>query len=58
MGGLSLDSQHPRANGANGINGGRSAYIPPHMRGMPGGGMDGPPPGPAMNGASRYGNST
>ena len=45
MGGLSLgDSQH-----ANGI--GRSAYIPPHLRGMGAAppGMDGPPP-PAMNG--------
>ena len=40
MGGLSLgDSQH-----ANGI-GGRSAYIPPHMRGIPQPppSMDGPP---------------
>ncbi len=48
MGGLSLDSQHGQ---------GRSAYIPPHMRGMPPppGQMDGPPPpqmngGPPMNG--------
>ena len=41
MGGLSLDSQH---------GGGRSAYIPPHMRGMPPPQtqMDGPPP--SMNG--------
>ncbi|MCJ1306277.1 DEAD-box ATP-dependent RNA helicase, partial [Hypocenomyce scalaris] len=50
MGGLSLgESQH-----ANGI-GGRSAYIPPHLRGVNGGptgpppGMDGAPP-PIMNG--------
>ena len=48
MSGLSLaDSQH-----ANGMGGGRSAYIPPHMRGGPSGphpqGMDGPPP--VMNG--------
>lgn len=50
MGGLSLgESQH-----ANGI-GGRSAYIPPHLRGANGApagpppGMDGPPP-PMMNG--------
>ena len=39
MGGLSLDSQHGQ---------GRSAYIPPHMRGMPPPQMGGPPP--AMNG--------
>ncbi|MCJ1229982.1 DEAD-box ATP-dependent RNA helicase, partial [Toensbergia leucococca] len=48
MGSLSLgESQH-----ANGI-GGRSAYIPPHLRGASGGpppGMDGPPP-PMMNNA-------
>lgn len=50
MGGLSLgESQH-----ANGI-GGRSAYIPPHLRGVNGAptgpppGMDGPAP-PMMNG--------
>lgn len=47
LGGLTLaDSQH-----ANGI-GGRSAYIPPHMRGTNSGpppGMDGPPP-PMVNG--------
>lgn len=45
MNGLSLnESQH-----ANGI-GGRSAYIPPHLRGVPQPppGMDTPPP--AMNG--------
>ena len=39
MGGLSLDSQHGQ---------GRSAYIPPHMRGMPPPPMDGP--APPMNG--------
>ena len=38
MNGLSLNDQH----------GGRSAYIPPHMRGMPPPSMDGPPP--QMNG--------
>lgn len=47
MGGLSLDSPHGQ---------GRSAYIPPHMRGMaPPGPMDGPAPQmnggpPSMNG--------
>lgn len=67
MGSLSLgESQH-----ANGI-GGRSAYIPPHLRGVNGApagpppGMDGPPP-PMMNGGMngsawggpppRYGNT-
>ena len=40
MGGLSLEPQHGQ---------GRSAYIPPHMRGMPPQQqMDGPPP--SMNG--------
>ncbi len=38
MNGLSLNDQH----------GGRSAYIPPHMRGMPPPSMEGPPP--PMNG--------
>lgn len=42
MNGLTLnDSKH-----ANGMPGGRPAYIPPHLRGQPGGGpppMDGPP---------------
>lgn len=52
MNGLSLDSQHGQ---------GRSAYIPPHMRGsMPQPQMDGPPPlmngptnGSAWNGPSK-----
>ena len=50
MHGLSLDSQHGQ---------GRSAYIPPHMRGMPPPQMDGPPPmngpanGSAWNGPSK-----
>ena len=49
IGTLSLaDSQHA----SGGMAGGRSAYIPPHMRGVPSGGppqgMDGPPP--VMNG--------
>ncbi|KAL8922902.1 MAG: hypothetical protein Q9208_004864 [Pyrenodesmia sp. 3 TL-2023] len=45
IGTLSLaDSQH--ANG--GMGGGRSTYIPPHMRGVPPA-VDGPPP-PMMNG--------
>lgn len=48
IGGLSLDSQHPRPNG---VGAGRSAYIPPHMRSMHSN-MDGPPPA-AMNGAPR-----
>ena len=43
MNGLTLnDSKH-----ANGMPAGRPAYIPPHLRGQPGGGgpppMDGPP---------------
>ncbi|KAG8623990.1 hypothetical protein KVT40_008966 [Elsinoe batatas] len=50
MQGLSLkDSQHA-PQGPNGhFEGGRSAYIPPHMRGAPGPapGPRGPPPGPA-----------
>ncbi|KAL9015148.1 MAG: hypothetical protein Q9173_000228 [Seirophora scorigena] len=47
IGGLSLaDSQH--AHG--GMGGGRSTYIPPHMRGVPPSAVDGPPP-PMMNGA-------
>lgn len=47
MGGLSLaDPQH--AHG--GMGGGRSTYIPPHMRGVPPPAADGPPP-PMMNGA-------
>ncbi len=42
MNGLSLDGPHGQ---------GRSAYIPPHMRGMPPPQMDGPPgPAPSMNG--------
>lgn len=42
MNGLSLDGPHGQ---------GRSAYIPPHMRGMPPPQMDGPPgPPPPMNG--------
>lgn len=55
MGGLSLgESQHAAPGGA----GGRSAYIPPHMRGLPPPAagppagaprMDGPPP-PAAGG--------
>ena len=45
MGGLSLESQQHGSN----MGGGRSAYIPPHLRGMPPQGMDGPPP-PMMNG--------
>lgn len=50
MGRLNLnDSQHaPQQNGFGHQE--RSAYIPPHLRGRPGGGpppMDGPPP---MNG--------
>lgn len=45
IGTLSLaESQH--ANG--GMGGGRSTYIPPHMRGVPPA-VDGPPP-PMMNG--------
>jgi ATP-dependent RNA helicase DDX3X len=48
MGRLNLnDSQHA----PNGFNGERSAYIPPHLRGRPGGApppMAGPPP--MMNG--------
>jgi ATP-dependent RNA helicase DDX3X len=39
MNGLSLNGPHGQ---------GRSAYIPPHMRGMPPPSMDGPPP--PMNG--------
>ena len=46
MGGLSLDNHQP-----NGMGGGRSAYIPPHMRGMPPPvNMDGPSP-QMMNGS-------
>ncbi|KAF4554073.1 ATP-dependent RNA helicase DED1 [Elsinoe fawcettii] len=50
MQGLSLkDSQHA-PQGPNGhFEGGRSAYIPPHMRGAPGPRQNGPPP-PAANG--------
>ena len=48
MGGLSLaDPQH-----ANGV-GGRSAYIPPHLRNMPAPAMDGPPS--MMNGGGAWG---
>lgn len=47
MGGLSLD--HQQNGHQNGMGGGRSAYIPPHMRGMPPPNMDGPPL--AMNGS-------
>jgi ATP-dependent RNA helicase DDX3X len=48
MGGLSLgDSQH--AAGGPGSGGGRSAYIPPHLRGR----MDGPSPAsPGMSSSS------
>lgn len=50
MGGLSLENQHHQPNG---MGMGRSAYIPPHMRGQ----MDGPAPGPpAMNGNLNGGN--
>ncbi|MDI1491137.1 MAG: DEAD-box ATP-dependent RNA helicase [Ramalina farinacea] len=49
MGGLSLDHHHQ----PNGMPGERSAYVPPHMRGMPPpGNMDSRPP-PAMNGSAR-----
>jgi len=42
MNGLSLDGPHGQ---------GRSAYIPPHMRGMPPPQMDGPAgPAPPING--------
>lgn len=55
MNGLSLnDSRHA----PNGINGGRSAYIPPHLRGR-GGAPDGPMPpagGPGVA-ASAWGNN-
>ena len=51
MNGLSLsDSQH-----ANGMHGGRSAYIPPHLRGLPPQpppGMDGPTPNGNLNGSA------
>jgi ATP-dependent RNA helicase DDX3X len=55
MGNLSLqDSQHAPQGGPPG----RAAYIPPHLRGRPGGAsMDGPaaaapPPGPGAGGFS------
>ena len=49
MGGLSLDHHHQ----PNGMPGERSAYVPPHMRGMPPpGNMDSRPP-PTMNGSVR-----
>ena len=51
MGGLSLDSQRP-----NGVGGGRSAYIPPHMRSVQGKMESGPPP--MMNGAPGYDRSS
>jgi ATP-dependent RNA helicase DDX3X len=46
MNGLSLNDQGPPTVG------GRSSYVPPHMRGKMGGGGNGPPgPSPAaMNG--------
>jgi ATP-dependent RNA helicase DDX3X len=53
MGRLNINDQHNPQNGG-GFNGERSAYIPPHLRGRPQGGpegpapMDGPPP--MMNG--------
>lgn len=48
MNGLSLaDSQHAHGGG---MGGGRSTYIPPHMRGVPPA-VDGPPP-PVMNGSA------
>lgn len=46
MGGLSLENQ--QHGHTNGMGGGRSAYIPPHMRG---GQMDGPAP-PMVNGSA------
>jgi hypothetical protein len=56
MGRLNLqDSQHAPPNG---FNGERSAYIPPHLRGRPGGAPpQGPPPmmnggGPGMGGSA------
>ena len=51
MGGLSLENQqhgHP-----NGVGGGRTTYIPPHMRGQ----MDGPAP-PMVNGSAAGLNGT
>ncbi|CAL8577038.1 DEAD-box ATP-dependent RNA helicase [Xanthoria parietina] len=51
MNGLSLaDSQHGHGGG---MGGGRSTYIPPHMRGVPPA-ADGPPP-PMMNGSAQDG---
>lgn len=50
MGGLSIDSQPQRPNG---VGGGRSAYIPPHMRAVHGNADGPPPPPPAMNGGPR-----
>jgi ATP-dependent RNA helicase DDX3X len=52
MNGLSLqDSKHA----SNGMGGGRSTYIPPHLRGSAGGpppmGLDGAAP-PPMNGSA------
>ena len=46
MGGLSLDNRQ-----GDGI-GGRSTYIPPHMRRGPGDGADAGPP-PAVNGSAQ-----
>lgn len=43
MGGLSIESHQ-----SNGMGGGRSAYIPPHMRNTTSSNMDGPAP-PMMN---------
>ncbi|PWO23679.1 AcoB, Pyruvate2-oxoglutarate dehydrogenase [Pyrenophora tritici-repentis] len=61
MGRLNInDSQH---NPQNGFNGERSAYIPPHLRGRPQGGPDGPGPAPMdgpppmMNGGGGLGGS-
>ena len=52
MNGLSLNDSRHAPNGS--INGGRSAYIPPHLRGRGGPPpMDGPAPGPA---AGAWGN--
>ncbi|KAK4616251.1 ATP-dependent RNA helicase DED1 [Fulvia fulva] len=60
MNGLSLqDSQHAPQNGPgpqqNGFGAGRSAYIPPHMRGSARGPAPGPGPAPnGLDGANGY----
>ena len=54
MGGLSIQEQQRAPNGPG--MGGRSTYIPPHMRGMahpPPSNMDGP--APMMNGGGAWG---